>query len=201
MKKTSILAITILALTLSGASILSQVPESTTGNDGNDDIRKISLTTILNGIANSCAQLGKMACAKSKQEQQKEALNFAASVFQLAADVSQESKEKEAGKKEENDAVTAKTIDVTLELVNILENDTENTLKAEPTLYLFMLRNIPDQQAKRDFIQKILSDGKEAALFLEEIVAALQKVFMQTIPAIANDLLINLKNKFATITQ
>jgi hypothetical protein len=172
------------------------------GNPRKQTLRKVSPATILNGVANSCTQLGKVAGAKDKQEKQQKTCNFIASFFQLAADAAKEhaeSKKEKAEKQEpaqEKKGVTAQTVDLTLELIDIIEKDTENELKSEPTLYLSMLKNIPNKKTKREIIEQILSDEKEADSFLEEVVATLQKVFTQSIPSLANDLLISLKNLF-----
>ena len=189
MKKTLLAAGIMSCLT---SAVFTQGTEFQENSDTQKDFRKVSPATILNGVANSCTQLGKVAGAKDKQEKQQETCNFIASFFQLAADAAKEHDESKKEKKE----VTTQTVDLTLELIDIIEKDTENGLKSEPTLYLSMLKNIPNKELKREIIEQILNDENESASFLEEVVATLQKVFTQSIPALASDLLISLKNLF-----
>jgi hypothetical protein len=184
-----------------------------------DEMRKISTSTILQGVATSCNQLGKLASAKGSEEKQKETCNFIASFFQLIADASKENEEnhknkrlnnsqknensateakKADGKAEEKKAVTDETIKLVLGLVDILnENESAESLRCSPSTYISMLRNLPDGDARTAVIGKILSDKNESATFLEEIIATLEGVLFVSIPEITTALLNSLKNIFA----
>ena len=157
------------------------------------ELRKVSPKTILQGVANSCSQMGKVAGAKDKKEKQQETCNLIASFFQLAADVENEKEENSEDKK----AITDQTINLVLGLLNIINDDPEDsTLRAESSVYLSMLKDLPTNEARSEIIEQILSNKDEAIQFLEEIVNKLKNVLFVSIPEMASNLLDYLKPHF-----
>lgn len=177
------------------------------------ELRKVSTEKIFQGIANSCNQLGKVVSAKGSKDKQQETCNFIAALFQLVADASKKNSDGSKNKpsKEQEDKVKSdttknndekkeihdETVSLILGLVNILNDEqSDEVLKGAPSLYLSMLRDLPDDKSRSSMIEQILNDEKESAGFLEEIVDFLNKVIFVSIPEITNNLLESLKNIF-----
>lgn len=171
------------------------------------ELRKFSPKTILQGIANSCSQAGKLAGAKDKKEKEQEACNLIASFFQLAADIEKEKSENKKNKKEEDKddktrseekrVITDQTIKIVLGLVDIINAEPEQSvLRAEPGVYLSMLKDLPSDEAKAEIIEQILNDKNEAVQFLEEVINKLKNLLFVLIPGMTSDLFGYLKQYF-----
>ena len=172
------------------------------------ELRKVSPKTILQGVANSCGQMGKVAGAKDKKEKQQETCNLIASFFQLAADVSKEKEEDKKNKNsrldndqkenaEDKKAITDQTVNLVLGLVDIINAEPENSeLRAEPSVYLSMLKDLPTDEARSEIIEQILKNKDEAIQFLEEIINKLKNILFVSIPEMTSSLLDYLKPYF-----
>jgi len=174
------------------------------------ECKKVSPSTVLQGIANSCNQLSKVAGANNKKEKQKETCGLIASFFQLAADTSKENEQSKKNKDqnsknqpdaqnvEEKKVITDEAIGLVLGLANIINSDeqTENMLRSESNVYLSLLKSLPNDESRREIIEQILNDKEESKGFLEEVINSFNKIVFVSIPEISNELLDRLKNIF-----
>lgn len=136
------------------------------------ELRKISTSTILNGIACTCLQIAKLVCAKNKNEQKMETCNLASTVLQIAAEAVKENEESKKNKRQSknNSQQEAQESEQS-------ETETKSETKSINFNYLDQFKLLSDDQ-KIDYINEIFKSKIETAALLDEITDMLKNILI-----------------------